>query len=143
MRLFLPALAWLSRKRWLACIDPPHIPYAPALACAGIDLARLLCIRGGNARESAWAMEQTLCSESCGAALAWLPHPDMRTLRRLQLAAEKGKSTAILFRPVAAANEPSPAALRLRMESCAGSIRLHAIKCRGGWIAKPLELGRW
>ena len=44
--LVMPALAWLSRsKRWLAWVAPPHIPYAPALASAGLDLSRVMVVR--------------------------------------------------------------------------------------------------
>ena len=58
LQLLLPALARLSwagrRVVWLA---PPHLPYAPALAAAGVDLARLAVVRapGWNAL---WAAEQ-------------------------------------------------------------------------------------
>ena len=37
LRLLMPALAKLSREaRWIAWIAPPYLPYAPALASAGI-----------------------------------------------------------------------------------------------------------
>ena len=49
LRLLGPALARLTRAgRCLAWIAPPHLPYAPALAAAGIDLARLLIVRTGE-----------------------------------------------------------------------------------------------
>jgi hypothetical protein len=45
LRLLGPALASLSAAgRSLAWIAPPHRPYAPALAAAGIDLARVLVV---------------------------------------------------------------------------------------------------
>ena len=39
LRLLLPALAELSRRqqRWVGWVNPPFIPYAPALQAAGID----------------------------------------------------------------------------------------------------------
>src|SRR5688572_29596636 len=43
IRFTLPALAWLQAAgREIVWIMPPHIPYAPALAAAGLDLARLV-----------------------------------------------------------------------------------------------------
>ena len=46
LRLVMPALARLShKKRWMAWIAPPHIPYAPALTACGIDLSRTLIVR--------------------------------------------------------------------------------------------------
>ena len=58
LQLVLPALAALSwagkRIVWLA---PPHLPYAPALAGEGIDLARLLVVRAPGRRDALWAAE--------------------------------------------------------------------------------------
>src|SRR5262245_30517267 len=47
LRLLSPALAALStqEQRWQVWIDPPHIPYAPALAELGIDLGKELLVR--------------------------------------------------------------------------------------------------
>src|SRR5690606_2768600 len=43
LRLLTPALARQSQADgWLAWVAPPYVPYAAALAAAGIDLARLL-----------------------------------------------------------------------------------------------------
>src|SRR3954462_5401236 len=46
LELVLPALAALTssgkRTVWVA---PPHVPYAPALAAAGVDLVNLLVVR--------------------------------------------------------------------------------------------------
>jgi hypothetical protein len=32
-------------RRWVAWLDPPHLPYAPALAGAGLDPAQMLIVR--------------------------------------------------------------------------------------------------
>ena len=47
IRLLLPALRRLTtavgeEPRWVAWLAPPHLPYAPALADAGLDPARML-----------------------------------------------------------------------------------------------------
>ena len=44
LRLLSPALATLSSvdDRCIAWVNPPHVPYAPALQAAGIDPARVL-----------------------------------------------------------------------------------------------------
>ena len=47
VRLLLPALKRLAMTqdaapRWVAWLAPPHLPYAPALADAGLDPARML-----------------------------------------------------------------------------------------------------
>src|SRR5574341_1592137 len=58
--LVLPALSALSwagkRVVWLA---PPHLPYAPALAAAGLDLAQLAVVRAPGRRDALRSEEHT------------------------------------------------------------------------------------
>lgn len=136
-RLLLPALQSLcageagAPRRWVAWVDPPHLPYAPALAAAGLDPARMLIVRSrGRSSFSAWAVEQALRSRACAAALAWGEAIDDRALRRLKLAAEEGGSFGVLFRPLRCAREPSPAALRLALEPGDGG-RLDVVVLKG------------
>jgi hypothetical protein len=139
LRLLMPALSRLSRDgRGLVWIAPPHVPYAPALSRQGVDLANLLIICHADVRDLLWAVEQSLRSGACGAALAWMHAADHRTLRRLQLAAEAGGGWAILFRPPRAADQASPAALRLYLDPAAGGVAVHVLKRRGGWATGPI-----
>lgn len=138
--LLLPALARLSRgDRWLAFIAPPYIPYAPALAAAGIDLARVLLVEPRSRRDQTWAMEQALRAGSA-AVLAWPDSVQGKMLRRLQLAAEVCGAWGVLFRSPHCASEPSPAALRLRLEPGAPGVRAFILKRRGGWPVGPIPL---
>lgn len=132
LRLLIPALARVAREgRWLAWISPPHAPYAWALRALGVDLSKLLLVEVKEPKETLWAVEQALGSGACGAVLAW-PEPGVeRSLRRLQLAAERGRSLGFLFRPSGAARQPSPSALRLRLEPRSGALLVHVVK--GGW----------
>jgi hypothetical protein len=69
LRLLGSALAALSKRgSWLAWIAPPHLPYAPALAAAGIDIAKLVIVRTASAKETLWATEQALRSSASGAS---------------------------------------------------------------------------
>ncbi len=143
LRLLLPALARLTRAgRWLAWVAPPHLPYAPALAAAGMELSRLLVIHSASDREGLWAMEQALRAGSCGAVLGWPPAADHRRLRRLQLAAQTGNAMGVLFRPLSARGQASPAALRLHLEPGPAGTILHILKRRGGWATRPVVLPR-
>jgi hypothetical protein len=127
LQLLLPTLRRLTTAgRPVVWVDPPYRPYVPALANAGVDLAHLHVVEAG--RDAPWAIEQCLRSQACGAVLGWPQHADDKSLRRLQVAAETGLCLGFLFRPLAAARNPSPAALRLQLE--AGTIRV--LKCRGG-----------
>ena len=134
--LLLPALVTLARGgRHLACIAPPHLPYAPALRQAGVPLERLLLIQpeGGDApRLSLWAAEQLLRCPAVGAVLLWPGAIDERRVRRLQLAAETGGGCGLLYRPTRAAQQPSPAALRLQLQAASDGLRIQIRKSRGG-----------
>ena len=129
--LVLPALAALTQaRRRVALVAPPYIPYAPALAAAGIDLTQLVHI-DSNAADTHWTAEQCLRAGCCGAVLNWLPQADYQQLRRLQLAAETGASIGFVFRPLSAASQTSPAALRLKVTASETGPRIEIIKCRG------------
>ena len=141
LRLLMPALARLcvedpaedyGEPGWIAWVAPPFQPYPPALQQWGIDLSRMLIVRPGDDNEALWSAEQALSSGTCAAVLLWPRSLDDQAGRRLQLAAEKGESWAIAFRPAAARSEPSAAALRIELQSdCAGT-RLSILKSRGG-----------
>lgn len=141
LSLVLPALAALSREeRWIALIAPPHIPYAPALAAAGLELSRLLVVRTTNTADTLWAMEEALRSGACAAVLAWPAAISERAQRRLQLAAEEGGSTAIWFIPARQAASASFATLRLGLAPAPDGLEIRFVKRRGGGAVAPLVL---
>jgi hypothetical protein len=141
LRILGSALAALSaQKRALVWIAPPHLPYAPALAAAGIDLARLIIVTTRGPRETLWATEQALRSHACGALLAWPGSIKYAELRRLQLAAEGSPVLAVLFRPPQAAAETSCAALRLALQTWRGELAVRILKRRGAALNTPILL---
>jgi hypothetical protein len=155
--LLFPALAALTRRpaaRWCVWVAPPLEPYAPALSAHGAALERMLVVRPsgqrgnsqrerpsgqrgnpqrGRASEPLWAFEQTLGSGASDIALAWATRsPRARAIRRLQLAAERGKTLGVLFRPQRAASESSAAVLRICVEPKPGGACITLLKSRGG-----------
>jgi cell division inhibitor SulA/protein ImuA len=92
----------------------------------------MLIVRPKNASEILWSAEQALSSGTCAAVLLWPETLDDQASRRLQLAAEKGRSWAIAFRPLAARRQNSAAALRLELHSNGEGTRVHILKSRGG-----------
>lgn len=139
LSLLMPALATLCRSTedgrgnsggWLTWVAPPYQPYAPALAASGIDVRRVLVVRAAAPAE--WAMEQALRSEACSAVLGWANPRAMTVLRRLQLAAEQARCLAVLFRPVKAAEQPSPAVLRIELQASRAGLQVRILKSRGG-----------
>lgn len=140
LALLLPALQRLpgagsgAAMKWLSFVAPPYLPYAPALAHAGIDLSRLLLVRPRQPVETFWAMEQALYAGSCAAVLGWSELADAKLLRRLQLAAAAGDAWTVLFRPSRLQAGPSPAPLRILLarESGSDSLLVGILKRRGG-----------
>ena len=83
LSLLLPAVQRAMRVTgWSHWINPPHLPYAPALAAAQMPLERLLEIRVNALKDQLWAMEQSLRSPDCTSCLAWCDAMDERWLRR-------------------------------------------------------------
>ena len=142
MSLLLPALAQLSAAGgWLALVAPPWLPHGPAWAAAGLALERLVIVQAG--KNAAWSVEQLLACGGFAGVLAW---PDAgisaQALRRLQVAAEGRSVFACLWRSTAAAQAPSPAPLRVMLNSVAetGQLSVRIIKRRGRPVSRPLDL---
>lgn len=140
LRLLQPALAALH-QRPIVLLQPPHAPQALALAALGIEPSQLLWVRSGaKASDALWAAEQILRSGCCGALLLWQQHARGETLRRLHLAAQSGDTLFCMLRPLAAAQEASPAPLRLSLKPAAGGIDIGFVKRRGPQRDTPLFL---
>jgi cell division inhibitor SulA/protein ImuA len=140
LSLLIPALSRLSQsERWIALIDPPHIPYAPALAASGVDLSHLVLVRTQSQRDAQWSAEQALRAGSCAMVLAWPSGMNERDVRRLQLAAEEGGSFGALFLPDTG-HHSSPAPLRLRLAPGRAGLAVHIVKRRSGGALPLLEL---
>ncbi len=145
IRLLLPALKRLAMTesavpRWIAWLAPPHLPYAPALADAGLDPARMLVVRPRAGSDRLWAMEQALRSGACAAVLGWAGAADGTALRRLKLAAEEGGTPAFLLRPATHRGDGSPAALRLALAVQGFGLDVEILKSRGGAPARVERL---
>jgi hypothetical protein len=147
LKLLMPALARLSNAEemnpqavhqddqetgWIAWISPPFQPYPPALLQWGVNLEHTLIVHPRQGIEALWAAEQALASGNCAAVLLWSDLLDNKASRRLQLAAEKGRSWAIAFRPLEAAAQSSAAALRMALSPGEQGTDVHILKSRGG-----------
>jgi len=145
------ALAAASREgRLIAWIGAPHLPYAPALAAIGLALERCVVIEPAHREDALWAAEQSLRSGACGAVLLWLANAlpggdrsqggDYAWLRRLQMAAEAGRSMAVLYRSTAAESASTPAHLRVVLSAAAGALELRIPKRRGPPLVQPIRI---
>lgn len=138
LQLLMPALVYLNtgaeqtRPGWIAWVAPPFQPYPPALSQWGLDISRVLIMSPDGNSELLWAAEQLLSSSAIAAVLLWPESIDGRDSRRLQLAAEKGRSLAMVFRPLRAATEVSAAALRIQLIPNESGTDIGILRSRGG-----------
>ena len=147
LRLLLPALAKLQDNpygSWTVWVNPPFVPYAPALQAAGISRQRLLLVHPKTPEDFLWSLEQVCKSSACGVVLAW---PFTNTLkpqdtRRIQIAAKQGQTLACLFRPLARRSNSSMAELRLALHPGKSTqhLQLDICKRRGGWPVEGLQI---
>jgi hypothetical protein len=141
LALLLPALARLTRTgACVAFLAPPHVPYAPALAGAGVALAQVMVVAASAPQDAFWALEQTLRSGACAAAVGWFDALDARALRRLQLAAERGRACG--FACVARAAEAAPVALRVSLRGVPGGVEI-VVRKGPRWAAAPVRVALW
>ncbi len=99
----------------LVVIDRQQTFYPPAAAAWGIDLRRLLIVRSQSARDDLWAAVQSLRSPAVAAVWATINRLDSRAFRRLQLAAEAGRTLGLLLRPAYVRGQPTWADVRLEV----------------------------
>ncbi len=158
LSLLAPALAQLAQSRrcavWVLPVgatrtvshspEAQTIPYAPALATAGLDLARTIFVKPATPREGLWAVEQSLRARHLGAVIGWLPAAggdgDFRALRRLHLLAQRHQALAFVLRPARQAQAPSPAVLRLALASRGAQLEVTLLKRRGRPLLEPVTL---
>ena len=144
LRLFFPALAALARSGApVILLQPPHAPYAPAFAGAGIAPEQVLVLRAQRPEDALWACEQCLKYAPRGALIAWPRRLAAQDLRRLQLAVEGRPVLAVLMRERQAAQQSSSAALRIALESGGAGMEprqlaLRILKRRGALLTRPI-----
>ena len=141
--LITPALVALSQEqRWQALVAPTGIPYAPALANAGINLSKMLLIHPSTRNDLLWTIEQSLASNICSAVLSWPQRLHGTTSHRLQLAAKRGRSWGLCFCSYNHAQHQTMAALRLLFRPNRRGAEITILKCSGGKPVKNLQLIR-
>jgi len=139
VRLLAPALRAAADSK-VVMLQPPHAPQTLALAAMGIEPSQLLWLRADRTADMLWAAEQVLRSGSCGALLFWQAQIRSESLRRLCLNAQAGETLFFMMRPLAAAQDPSPAPLRLALRPRAGGLEVEFVKRRGPQRDEPLFL---
>jgi protein ImuA len=130
MRLLRPALTAVAKKRRIVLVQPPHSPQIATWSSWGIAPERLLWIKTARTADALWTAEQILRNGSCAALLIWQMHIRSEALRRLHLAAQSCDTLFWMMRPLSAAQDASPAPLRLGLLPAHGGISIQVVKRR-------------
>ncbi|APA90257.1 translesion DNA synthesis-associated protein ImuA (plasmid) [Paraburkholderia sprentiae WSM5005] len=139
LRILAPALAKLA-SRPIVLLKPVQTPNIHGLAHIGLPLENLMLLRPSNTADTLWSAEQILRAKTCGALLVWQQHVREESLRRLRLAAKSGDSLLVLFRPLAAAADASPAELRLCLRPVDKGVSVDIVKRRGPTMDGPIQI---
>ena len=131
MRLLRPALSAIERRRRIALVQPPHLPQIAAWSSWGLAPEYLLWIKAARSADALWSAEQILRNGSCGALLFWQTQVRPESLRRLHLAAQETDIMFWLIRPLATAQDSSPAPLRLALRPAHAGVAIDIVKRRG------------
>jgi protein ImuA len=142
MQLLKPALATIARKGRIVLVQPPYLPQLAAWSAWGLPTERLLWIKTSRSADAWWSAEQILRNGSCGALLFWQTHARAESLRRLHLLAQAAEIVFWMIRPLAGAQDSSPALLRLGLRPARGGVQIDIVKRRGpqraGGFHQPL-----
>lgn len=98
-------------------VDPNETFHAAGAIACGISPDRIVWCRCHNRRDSVWALDQALRCRTVAAVWSTLPwHLDDRDARRLQLAAEIGRTPGLFVLSAAEASRPSFAPVRFHVD---------------------------
>ncbi len=144
LSLLRPALAKLSQEQFIAWLNPPFEPYAPALQQAGINPEHCLFIQCPNLQDQLWAAEELLRASAFAAILNWCGHHRLadRDLRRLQLAARDQNCWHLHFRASAMSQQSSPAPLRIGLTASGRQLQISILKQSGGPAGQQIHIER-
>jgi protein ImuA len=140
-QLLLPSLVHAAADEAgpIVLVNPPHLPFGPALKAQGLAPSRLLKVQAPHAKAALWAGEQALRCADVAGVMAWLPRCRATDLRRLHLAAAQHGKLLFVFRDIEWKNESSPARVRIELEE-SEELRVNILKRRGPPLASAIEL---
>jgi cell division inhibitor SulA len=142
LHLLLPLMQRFSHTdKNIFWLNPPDVPYAPALLRKGVNLDQVTIIHAKNKHDFLWALENCLRSPVTGLVMAWPGKLASRDTRRLQLATEAGNNLCVLFRERCYTQQHSSAALRLELKPGKQlQLEISVLKRRGSWAGQHCSL---
>jgi protein ImuA len=141
LRLLRPALS-AAGNRPVALVQPPHTPDGLGLSYIGLSIDQVLRVKAQKTADALWSAEQILRAGSCSALIFWTQYAQASSLRRLHLAAQSSEALFFMVRPLVAAQDSSPALLRLALRPSSDGLTVDIVKRRGPSRAEPLSIRR-
>lgn len=128
--LFTPALREVTGL--IVLLNPPAAPFSQAFIQAGFDLDRLLVVHATEKKHFIGCFTE-LARASVGAVLAWQPQEAISytELRKCLLSASDGTGLCVMFRPLVAQQQSSPARLRLFVRFLSNALEITVFKQTG------------
>jgi hypothetical protein len=128
-------------KRPVAWVDARGTLYPPALQQAGVDLSRMLVVRGSGER-SLFAVEQILESGAFGVVIAsgLDSFLSQAGLRRVQVASEATQASTMMILDPHASSSVTQAVLKLKLSRRANGVQLEVEKARGDLVGRRAML---
>ena len=132
-------LAADAQARPVLWLSPGRDLYAPGLAACGLTPGRLLTAGGLKRKDLIWALETALRSGTLAGVVAEVAGLDLTSARRLQLAAEAGRTPALLLAPTPPVG-PVAAVTRWVVSALRGTEGTRRV---GAELAPPVGRARW
>lgn len=134
--LFHPAIRQLvltKRKGLIALLNPPALPFIAGLQQLGISSENIIVVQSDEAQDFIACFRDLSRSPACPVILAWQPKGKFSytQLRKLQLCASEYEGLYIIFRPLEARQNSSPASLRLQVTPMTNAVKVQIVKQRG------------
>jgi protein ImuA len=142
LQLLIPLIRELQRHdetsaaRIVLWLNSPFEIHATALLQYQLKPELHWTTQASNDVDAMWAAEHALRSGACSLVIAWLGRVDLKSLRRLKLAALTGTS-CVIFRPCSEKSASSPATLRMVLAPHSAGLSVNIIKLSG---KRPREL---
>jgi protein ImuA len=143
--LFGPVLKNLcahNADAYVMLLNPPALPFAPALIQLGLPLNQLLVVESHNKQEFLSGFLELTRSTHCVALLAWQQGFNLNysELRKCQLACAEGAALYVLLRPPQAQTQSSPAPLRISLAYVHEALQLDIFKQRGLFHKRSVQI---
>lgn len=135
-QLFHPGISLLmaeQRMAHLALINPPALPFVAALQQMNINSQQVIVVQTHTTEELIVCFKELSRSLACPLVFAWQPKRALSyaQLRKLQLSTTEQHGLYVIFRHLRAAQQSSPACLRLTLSPRPRHIELHIFKQKG------------